>query len=148
MLPPGSPPQRLAPTTEPRTRGRLPGSRESGGPRPELSWTPWTSQKGHWAETWPGVVAPSEQGVEGEAAHRHLPEEGRGTPGPASPQAWGAVGSGSGEAGPLPAGLGWAGGTLRPLPKCANLLEARVGRGERGQRRSLSRAWRSLPARP
>ena len=36
-----SPPQRLAPVTKPRTQDRLPGSRESGGPRPDPSWSPW-----------------------------------------------------------------------------------------------------------
>ena len=146
MLPPGSPPQRLAPTTESRTRGRLPGSRESGGPL-NSPGHPGLLRRATGRKRGLGLWLPLNRAWRARQPIGTSQRRARGTPGPTSPQAWGAVGSGSGAAGPLPCGLGRAGGTLRPLPNCANLLEARVGGGERGQRRLLSRAWRSLPAR-
>lgn len=79
LVPALAPPQRLTPMADPRDR--LPGSRESGALGPIPPGRPGLLRRAAGRER-PGVVASSEQGVEGEAAHRHLLEEGRGHPGP------------------------------------------------------------------
>ena len=107
--------------------------------RPDPSWSPWASQETCWPRTRPGVVASSEQGVEGEAARRHLLEEGRGHP---RPGASAGLGSGRFRALVQWALACWPGvGRRQPSDLCPTVQTswrpAWVG-VSRGQRRSLS----------